>query len=251
MTPSHAVKPGMRYRYYVTRPDQLDGEAAWRVSAYDLEGLVCSRISELLTDQQAMLGLVADDDAKSAQRLLAEADLAAARLRSGSAHNKASLLEALRPSVRLRHDAVEINLERAQLADTLGLQLDDGKGIDLTCSATKVRRGHQLRLIIPSQRPISIVQATRDEKLVALMAEAHQARQLILANPDRSIAAVAADHGRCRTRLGKLAALACLAPDIVTAIIEGRQPRTLTARALQDIDLPIAWTDQRTLLGFA
>ena len=251
MTPSHAVKPGMRYRYYVTRPDQLDGEAAWRVSAYDLEGLVCSRISELLTDQQAMLGLVADDNAKSAQRLLAEADLAAARLRSGSAHNKASLLEALRPSVRLRHDAVEINLERAQLADTLGLQLDDGKGIDLTCSATKVRRGHQLRLIIPSQRPISIVQATRDEKLVALMAEAHQARQLILANPDRSIAAVAADHGRCRTRLGKLAALACLAPDIVTAIIEGRQPRTLTARALQDIDLPIAWTDQRTLLGFA
>ena len=83
------------------------------------------------------------------------------------------------------------------------------------------------------------------------MADAHQARQLILANPDRSIAAIAADHGRCRTRLGKLAALACLAPDIITAIIEGRQPPTLTARSLQDIELPLAWTDQRALLGFA
>lgn len=56
---------------------------------------------------------------------------------------------------------------------------------------------------------------------------------------------------RCRTRLGKLAALGCLASDIVTAIVEGRQPASLTARALQDIELPLAWADQRELLGFA
>jgi len=48
-----------------------------------------------------------------------------------------------------------------------------------------------------------------------------------------------------------LAALGCLAPDIVTAIVEGRQPASLTARRLQDIDLPLAWPDQRALLGFA
>lgn len=121
----------------------------------------------------------------------------------------------------------------------------------LTLPATRVRHGHQIRLVIPSQQPISIAAATRDEKLVALIAEAHQARQLVLTNPDQSIAAIAADHGRCRTRLGKLAALSCLAPDIVTAIVEGRQPPTMTARTLQEIDLPIAWTDQKALLGFA
>ena len=82
------------------------------------------------------------------------------------------------------------------------------------------------------------------------VAEAYQARQMILASPDQSIAAIAANHGRCRTRLGKLAAIGCLAPDIVTAIVEGRQPPTLTARTLQDIDLPFAWADQRALLGF-
>ena len=251
MTPSHATKPGKRFRYYVTRPDQLEGEAAWRVSAYDLEDLVCSRIAGLLTDQQALVRLVDDNDAQLAQRILAEGDLAAARLRSGTAHTRASLLEALRPSVRLSHDAVDISLERPQLADTLGVQLEEGDRIELTCPATKVRRGHQLRLIIPSQKPISIVQATRDEKLVALMAEAHRAKQLILANPDRSNAAIAAEHDRCRTRLGKLAALACISPDIVTAIVEGRQPPTLTARALLDIDLPLAWADQRVMLGFA
>ncbi len=77
------------------------------------------------------------------------------------------------------------------------------------------------------------------------------ARKLILANPEQSIASIAANHGRCRTRLGKLAALGCLAPDIVTAIVEGRQPASLTARTMQDVDLPLAWTDQRALLGFA
>jgi site-specific DNA recombinase len=121
----------------------------------------------------------------------------------------------------------------------------------LTLPATKVRRGHQLRLVIPGPQVLNITPSTRDEKLVALIAEAHSARKMILASPEQSIAAIAASHGRCRTRLGKLAALSCLAPDIVTAIVEGRQPASLTARTLQDIDLPLAWTDQRALLGIA
>ena len=121
----------------------------------------------------------------------------------------------------------------------------------LTLPAKKVRRGHQLRLIIPGPQVLNFTPATRDEKLVALLAGAHAARKIILANPEQSIARIASTHGRCRTRLGKLAALSCLAPDIVTAIVEGRQPASLTARTLQDIDLPLAWPDQRALLGLA
>ena len=98
---------------------------------------------------------------------------------------------------------------------------------------------------------MTIASTGRNEKLVALIAEAHAARKLILASPDKSIAAIAASTNRCRTRLGKLAALACLAPDIGAAIVERRQPQTLTARTLQDLDLPLGWPEQRTLLGFA
>ena len=114
--------------------------------------------------------------------------------------------------------------------------------------ATKVRRSHQLRLIIPGPLSLNITPATRDEKLVA---EARAVRHLLLASPELSIASIAASHNRCRTRLGKLTALGCLAPDIVSAIVEGRRPATLTARTMQDIDLPLAWPDQRVLLGFA
>ena len=72
-----------------------------------------------------------------------------------------------------------------------------------------------------------------------------------LGKPDKSIACIAASVGKCRTRLGKLASLACLAPDIITAIVQGRQPAQLTSRSLLKSDLSLAWPDQRRLLGFA
>src|SRR3546814_6334160 len=68
------------------------------------------------------------------------------------------------------------------------------------CSSdlTKVRRGHQLRLVIPG--PSKAPSVRRDEKLVMLIAETHAARTLLSSNPGRSIAAIAASAGKCRTR---------------------------------------------------
>jgi len=46
--------------------------------------------------------------------------------------------------------------------------------------------------------------------------------------------------------------IAYLAPDIVEAILEGRQPPELTAKRLRGLpEIPLAWAEQRRLLGFA
>jgi hypothetical protein len=46
--------------------------------------------------------------------------------------------------------------------------------------------------------------------------------------------------------------LATLAPSIVQAIIEGRQPASLTRQRLAKItNLALDWDEQRRLLGFA
>ncbi len=51
--------------------------------------------------------------------------------------------------------------------------------------------------------------------------------------------------------VGRLIPLAFLAPDIVARILSGTQPVDLTTENLtKRIDLPLAWTQQRTLLGF-
>jgi len=60
MTPSHASRPNKRYRYYVTRPDQVDGAPAWRVPAHDLEQLVCREVAERLAERGIILDLSGD-----------------------------------------------------------------------------------------------------------------------------------------------------------------------------------------------
>ncbi|MET0250605.1 MAG: hypothetical protein ABW203_00340, partial [Novosphingobium sp.] len=254
MTPNHATRPGLRYRYYVTRPDLIDGSPAWRVSAHDLEKLVCQRIAELLVDSQALCGLAKNlgDDAQVLRSIIEAGDLMAATRRSGTAAARIPLLESFVSRIILREGAIDIAVHPAKLLAALGYQQQGDKLVDpvvLTCAAVKVRRGHQVRLVIPSSEPPR--PTTRDEKLVALVAEAHAARQLVLASPDQSIASIAAGASRCRARLAQLLALSCFAPDIVTAIIEGRQPATLTARSLLSAELPLCWQEQRAVLGFS
>ena len=79
----------------------------------------------------------------------------------------------------------------------------------------------------------------------------HEARQLVLANADQTISSIAQNAGRCRARLNELLRLACLSPEIVTAVLEGRQPIELSNATLLNIALPLDWQAQKALLGFA
>lgn len=49
----------------------------------------------------------------------------------------------------------------------------------------------------------------------------------------------------------KLISLAFLAPDPQSAILDGRQPRTMTLGGLMDADIPLSWTKQREMFGAA
>jgi hypothetical protein len=147
MTPSHATKPGLRYRYYVTRPDLIDGSQAWRVSAHDLEKLVCQRLAEMLVDTQALCSLFQNsgEDAQALRSIIEAGDLMAATLRSGSAATRIPLLQSTISQIVLREDAIDIAVQPARLLQALGHQQQGDESDDtavLTCPAVKVRRGH-------------------------------------------------------------------------------------------------------------
>jgi site-specific DNA recombinase len=252
MSPSHATKSRRRYRYYVTRSDQLDGSRAWRVSAHDLEQLVCTTVADKLRDGQFLMQMAGESiDAEKLQNASAEADLMAVTLRCGGAYAKAELLKSLVRQVRLLEDRIEVEIDEVGVRRPLGVD-DETAEVELpvmAIPAVRVRRGHQLRLVVPgpeSRRPKPV---RRDEKLIAIVAEAHHARQMVLSHPERPLAQIAREHGRCRTRLAKLVALSCLAPDIVTRIVEGKQPEHLTLARLTAKPLPLSWDEQRRELG--
>lgn len=119
--------------------------------------------------------------------------------------------------------------------------------VRLTVAAARIRRGHDIRLVVAAPAPAV---PKRDDRLVQLVADAVATRERMQAMGDVSIAKAAAWLGCCRSTLADRIKLNDLAPDIVEAIIAGRQPRSLTGRRLASIDLPIDWLLQRKILGF-
>jgi hypothetical protein len=65
-------------------------------------------------------------------------------------------------------------------------------------------------------------------------------------------AALAKQEGVSPSYFTRLVRLSYLAPDIIQAILDGRQPRDLSAdKPLAHSRLPLSWNEQRTALGFA
>lgn len=254
MTPSHSGKARstQRYRYYITRPDALDGKPASRVPAADLETLICEQLADRLLDPAFLLDLVGPlTDADALRRCTERADLTAAALRCGSTDARVKLAAELLHAVRLRTGSVELSLHAAGLGRLLELEMlkpVPPNTLRVEIGAVRVRKGHQFRLVVPGPQVDEPTPPRPDMRLIALVGEALRARELVLSRPGQSLNAIAASENRCRTRLTRLLALSCLAPDIVRTIVEGRQPRDLTARQLSSVVLPSGWNEQRKLL---
>jgi site-specific DNA recombinase len=250
MSPSHANKGSKRYRYYITHEAGVDAaNPAWRVSAHDLERIVVDRLRAFLNDGTAVHAAIANpaNDTREFGAIIAAAADAAAELGKCVSRERAALISHYIARVSLRAHNVEIAVRRASLLLDGADPIDNDDTIILRTATARVRRGHEIRLIIPSVPSSPTIQ--RDERLVELIADAHAARALLVASPDRSIDQIASAHGRCRTNLARLIKLSYLAPDIVTMILQGRQPARLDRRALMAAGLPLGWAEQRALLG--
>ena len=65
----------------------------------------------------------------------------------------------------------------------------------------------------------------------------------------RSLQELAKRDGISRRYIRRLIGLAFLSPELVEAILQGRQPVALTATRLTEPDLPLDWTEQQKLLA--
>ena len=94
--------------------------------------------------------------------------------------------------------------------------------------------------------------ARRDADLIALVADARRWMDDLVQGRARSVAEITEREGLRPGAVSRLLPLAWLAPDIAAAILEGRQPADLTARRLRELpDLPLDWSEQCSILGFA
>jgi DNA invertase Pin-like site-specific DNA recombinase len=217
MTPVFTTKAGRQHRYYVTRlkPGE-DRRCTWRVPAGDLDRAVLDCVEAALTRRAVE--------------------------RSGEALEEPMALHSCSvPEQRraLLENDVRVQLRSTEIIVRFGKDADDQVHIP----ATLGRRGNELKLVLNGG---DVTQANVDPALLKLISHAVLAQQAALTGKQDPIVS----HYSKR-HLWQLLRVSWLAPNIIAAITEGRQPPTLTGRRLlRAADLPLSWGEQRRFLGF-
>ena len=223
MSPSHARKGGIKYRYYLSSP-LLHGQpgrvgSVRRVPAAEVEALVECAVREHL-----------GDPTESEDRDLIRNHV-------------------VRVEVQADQLAVELKAEKAP-SDPPNAVDHDRLVLRIPWKKTPMKRRRDL--IVPAsvsphdRRPI---RAETRATLVASIARGRRWLDQIVAGTVTSVEQIAA-RDKCSIRqVNMTISLAFLAPDLVKAAVEGRLPRGVGVARLRDA--PAEWSRQYAMLGLS
>jgi site-specific DNA recombinase len=232
MSPSHARKLGIKYRYYVSSP-LLHGQAeragsVRRVPAAEIEALVGRAVREHLgdstqTDDRDFISThVVRVEVQSDQLAV---ELKASKQRTTRGRGTGS------PSDRESNE---------QDADSTVLHIPWRK------TSSKRRR----EIIVPKSaapQDIRPIRAETRAKLVASIARGRRWLDEIVTGGVADVEQIAAREKCSVRKVNMTISLAFLAPDLVKAAIEGRLPRGIGVARL--CDAPAEWSRQYRMLG--
>jgi len=122
-------------------------------------------------------------------------------------------------------------------------KLFDAAGEPMSPTTSRGNSGKRYRYYVSASLQKGAGKAGPDRVLIAALRKAHA----MLAR-ERGMPVIAAAPVSPYDRM--VLRLAFLAPNIQRAIIEGRQPRHSNLECFKSVDLPLAWSVQRKLLGF-
>jgi site-specific DNA recombinase len=252
-TPSHTVKNGKRYRYYVLPHIAKDGpnDEPDRIPAQEIENLIISKLREFFSSPDQVMSSLArpGDDVAITRGLVQGSGSYAEGLNTTSAAQLNEMLTeimlratVLRDSVGIQfsHSAVRSQLlEEGEAPPDLG---DERDWITLEVLAKLKRCGGETRLIIPGpaandqrRRPIA--------SLVKAVSRAYDWVRKIESGEFKDQRAIATAYGINERYISHILPGAFLAPTIVEAILEGKHSPDLSLNTLLK-DLPLSWTEQ-------
>jgi site-specific DNA recombinase len=266
LTPSHAVKKGTRYRYYVSRSlivgTAKDKPTGRRIPAANLESIVITKLRSFFADEGAILNAIRHEHAEgNAQaRLIARGRKIAKEIETLTPDRVRAMLMTLLRRIDIRPDCVEISVRRSRLVELLGsdsIELAMQRGtpdneakdvLTLTIKARLQRVGREMKMLVENTDD----QTKADPSLLRIVARAHDIQERLMQNCELALHAIARQEHVTPGYVSRLLRLPSLAPDIITAIINGKNPPQVTAKKLmrQALEIPVDWTEQRKLLGF-
>lgn len=112
----------------------------------------------------------------------------------------------------------------------------------------KIKRSRGKTTVIIPEGTISPTRANYDHKLINALVKAYKWQKQI----DKQEITIErlAEKEKLDTRyVSRILRFNYLAPDIVAAILEGKQPRTLCLQDLMYVDIPELWEEQRKIIN--
>jgi site-specific DNA recombinase len=259
MTPTHATKEGKRYRYYISRPlitsDQTDRSAGRRIPAGEIEQAVTSRMRQWLIDPGSVYQALRLADPSAQHRVIARAGEIGRSWPELPATRQRAFLTALIERIDVAANRIEIHFRPTRLS-TLDIaampspsETDDETQI-LSVPIALRRSGREIKTRIDGADPFAT--AKPNARLIKLLIRARRFNATLVDSDGVPFAALAKREGVSPSYFTRLVRLSYLAPDITQAILDGCQPRDLTAdKLLAHSRLPLTWHEQRRVLGFA
>jgi hypothetical protein len=209
-----------------------------------------------------MLSAISDAEENGAEqkRLIARGRQISEELPTLAPDAVRSILMTLVNRIDIRAEHVEIRVYRQRLRDLLRVQSinllappqptrdQPGDILRFKVKARLQRVGREMKLVVHNADD----RAAADPGLLRIVARAHDFQERLMQDPDLTVPAIASQERLTIGYLSRLLRLPSLAPDIVTAIINGKHPLELSAKRLMRLALkiPTDWAEQRRLLGF-
>ncbi len=236
MTPSYAIKKGVRYRYYVScvlaQGRKEDAGTVKRVAAAEVERIVLEAIARTGRPTRNPQAQNASPSTKGAEKsanknIVASDDDETARSRIGR--------------VTLFAQSIDIEFPASDVRPAERIPIP-------WAPKTFVRK----REVIAPTSQGSASQPIRWEvrtRLVSAIAKARRWLDEIVSGKTSSLEAIAAREGLNERSARMTLSLAFLAPDIIKAAVEGTLPRGLGLSRFTD--LPASWAKQRRATGLS
>jgi len=225
MSPSHTMKNGARYRYYVSQAilQQRKGEvgAVGRVPAAEIEQLVL----ECVHANQTSAGKTLD----------------------GAAPPDRDLIERHVHSVTVRPRGLDVRIV-VLAAD--GSRPDDALTTLITLPWTAPGLAAVKGIVHAPSEPVRVLKPETRDALLHAIAKARRWIDDLRQGRTTSFADIARQEGQVERHIRLLATLAFVSPRIVSAIIEGTLPADLTVTGLARA-LPHSWAGQAQRVGLA
>lgn len=265
-TPSHTVKKGRRYRYYVSpslRKASGAQNGSYRLPAHQIESLVLSRLRLFLESANDVIDSLClpSDNASLIQQLTTTAQNSSSQWFGRTAPTTNTVLRKFVERVTLHEERVEVLVSREKLRAALIDGLPSGQPpnqdtfadepidlIRLSADMKLKRCGGEVRLVVPPRSPVQM-SAHPVASLVKAVARAHDWRTQIIAGRVGGRRSLSQQVGLDERYVSRILQCAFLAPDIVEAILDGRQPADFSLERLRG-GVPLNWVEQRQRFCF-